>query len=106
LEDARDAYRKALQGGGTQGIKMAGRDLEDARIDRQAYMLENATVKPTRLGMMGGSRAAGTSGYTVVMNGVTINGVQNAKDLLAEIRKLGRQTATQSRGRAPGIGGA
>lgn len=90
LADARDALRIAQQEGGAKGIKAATRNLEDAVNARQRALIEGASFTP-----------AGST-VTVRVGNIVLPGVRNAKQLLAEINKLSRGSAPQSRGRAPG----
>lgn len=96
ITDAKEGLRHALQIGGSAGIKQAQRDLEDALLARQKFMLENAKITPS-----GGPGK--TRGYTIVMNGVTIQ-ASNPQELAAALQKLTRRTTTQSSGRRPGVG--
>lgn len=90
LIDAKKALAQARVLGGPGAIAMARRGLEDAQIARQRYLLENSKVAASK-----------SSGYTIVMNGVTITGVQNVRELLAELRKMSKQNAGPTSGRSP-----
>lgn len=91
ITDARKQLRKAQQIGGPQGIIEARRALEDAELARKRFLVENARVTP----------AAG-GGFNFA--GATFNffGVQNVKQLMAELAKAGNRTGGQTRGRHPG----
>lgn len=95
LADAKTELRHARMIGGKRGILEARRNLQDAELARKRFQLEQATVTPA-----GKNAAAGFN-----FNGATLHfhGVQNVKQLMAEITKLSKKSATQRRGRNGGV---
>ncbi len=95
LADAKTELRQARMIGGKHGILEARRNLEDAALARKRALLENASVSPS-----GKNRGAG---FDVHIGNLNLNGVQNAKQLVAELSKLSNRSTSQSRGHSPGI---
>lgn len=91
LEDARAALKVARQIGGPQGIKLAKRDVQDALLQEQIAKLDQAKV-----------RSEGKGSFVVSIGTVELHGIQNAKQLLAELQRLSRTGSPQSRGARPG----
>jgi hypothetical protein len=95
LADAKTGLRQARMIGGKHGILEAQRNMQDAELARKRFLLERATVTPV------GKTAA--SGFSVSINNLHLNGVQNPKQLVAELSKLSKRSTSQSRGHSPGI---
>lgn len=91
LEDARKALKVAKQIGGPEGIKLAQRDVQDALLQSQITKLEQAKVT-----------GEGKGTFAVTIGQVHLHGIQNAKQLLAELQRLSRTGSAQSRGNHPG----
>jgi len=95
LADAKTELRHAKMIGGKRGILEANRNLQDAQLAQKRFLLEQSTVKPA-----GKTAAAGFN-----FNGATLHfhGVQNVQQLVNEITKLSKKSATQRRGRNGGV---
>lgn len=91
LSDAQAALKVAKQIGGPEGIKQARRDLQDATLNEQITKLDQAKV-----------RAEGKGSFVVSIGTVELHGIQNPKQLLAELQRLSRTGSPQSRGLRPG----
>lgn len=89
IEDARKQLTFARRLGGEIGIQMASRDLQDAQIARQRYLLEGSTV------------TKGANGFNV-SGGIHLYGITNVNQLIAELQKRAKAGAGSSRGLAPG----
>lgn len=88
LADAKDQLRLAKLIGDRGMLKDAQRAIVDAQFEQKQWLVDTAKIKAT-----------GAHSATIVINGMTINGVQNVQQLLAEINKAARRNTTQTRGR-------
>lgn len=95
LVDAKHALQLAKRIGGSHGILEAQRGLQDAELARKRFLLEQSTVSPA-----GKTRAGG---FTVHIGNLNLHGIQNVKQLQAELSKLSNRSTSQSRGHSPGI---
>lgn len=93
VADAKKALAQARVLGGPETIKLAKRDLEDAYLSRERFLADNAKVTASKGG-----------GYSVVINGLTMNGVTDAKQFLAQLQRLAKQNAAPTTGRYPAHG--
>ena len=99
IADAQKAFAHAKVLGGPEGVMLARRDLEDAQLARARFLLEGAQVSAARSGGPGGMRYTGGYNFTGPIN---VYGVQNVKELLAELTKMAKRTAGTNTGRIPG----
>lgn len=92
--DAKQALQQAQVLGGPESIRLAKRDLQDAMLGRQRYMVEGGQVTANKNG-------------TFNFNGATLHfhGIKDVKAFLAELRKMGGQTAQATTGLGPGTPG-
>jgi len=95
LADAKTELRQARMIGGKHGILEARRNMEDANLARKRLLLEQSTVKP--------AGKAASAGFNISGSTFHFHGVQNAKQLVAELSKLSNRSTSQSRGHSPGI---
>lgn len=100
LADARDQLKIANMIGTPEGIKLAKRDLEDARLERQRLALQGVSFTTSR----GPQQITGVPGGSVVINinGTPLNEQQLTRAVLTALRKTGKRNAAQTRGRTPG----
>lgn len=102
LQDALDRLRTARALGGPQGIKLAQRDVSEARFTITRAQLEGATARLTR-GPGGTQRFTLGSTIHITINGAT-DPEQVARKVAEIIKRHNRHTSIQSRGPAAGVG--
>lgn len=88
ITDAKEQLRTAKLIGDPGMLRDARRALVDAQLEQKQWIASQMNVK-----------ASGPRTATVVINGMTITGVQNVQQLLAEINKAAKRNTTQTRGR-------
>lgn len=100
LADARARMTLANQIGGPEGIKLATRDLEDAKLERQRLALQGVTWATSR----GPQQITGTAAGSIVINinGSTLNEAQLTNAVVTALEKRRKKTTPQTRGRHPG----
>jgi hypothetical protein len=104
LQDALDALRVAQRIGGPQGIKLARRQVEDARFAIARAGLEAANVRVRNTG--GGMQTVSVGNQIVINVHGTDNPEQVARKVVEIIQRRSRHTTTQTRGPAAGSGAA